>query len=282
MPRKKYETNPNADIPLKKRPRPVVWASGDGQHRLEQLTHPHHLLIEGRAMQHCIHTRMVHQVGFPPISNDVPHADQLYYWSLIKKGHSIYSLVGVKGPLVTIHVGMTLGLAQFLEINGKRNHRINGTEPYFPTLVDALTHIEGLHGHPLRRPLDFGCPKPMRKSFARRMDTLVGYLIDVAVDIEVAVFPDCQINLANYILEIAEAVTPAQLVDVIINRRPPFDTLTLLPEHESRLICTLLRMDIIHRTYTQATPGDTRIIQALPPLPPPLVTTRDLPKFRPA
>lgn len=132
------------DVP----PRPERWRSTDGCCRLEELTHPCHLLAEGREMKHCIGHYYADNPQLYGLEPGEPAASPLLaYWQAIEDGACrIFSFA--KGPrtLATLNVANDLGSPVLRELAAKYGHRINGGEPYFAALMAAIDSLSGIVG----------------------------------------------------------------------------------------------------------------------------------------
>jgi hypothetical protein len=110
---------------------------------LEELVHPFHLLAEGRALHHCIdqcYERPPEEVGMSRLCQN--SAVLLKYWIEIENQWSrLFSFTNDGRPLATIEYVPEVGI---VEIRGKHNHQINGTEPYYSKLMSALQYVRGL------------------------------------------------------------------------------------------------------------------------------------------
>jgi len=135
-------------------PRPEVWRSPDGQHVLQELIHPWHLVEETQALGHCVgRPRDDSPDGPISLTRDLP------YWRMVATGKSrLFSLAGTAGPLCTLHVNLTLNL--LAEAEG-RDRQPLFRAPFFPVLLEAIFRlgllVPGLRLEPtLRIRLDAG------------------------------------------------------------------------------------------------------------------------------
>lgn len=112
-------------------PRPVIWTSADGRYRLQELIHPRHLIVEGKALCHCIgQPKHNLKAGEPLLAN-------LRYWLLVASGQSrIFSFGSADVPLITLHISLNPPVL-----------REAGGDPFasnLPAFLDALTHLATL------------------------------------------------------------------------------------------------------------------------------------------
>lgn len=121
-------------------PRPIIWRCSDNLHRLEALTHPCHLLLEGHFLQHCIareyDQRLLKFAKFQP--GTPSGATCLAYWQYIEDGRSrLVSLADAKRPRVTLHIDLK---HKVLCECGARSD-ITGKEPFFTALIEAIVFL---------------------------------------------------------------------------------------------------------------------------------------------
>jgi hypothetical protein len=143
----KFEIPP--DVPA----RPVRWTSAFGAYQLEELTHPCHLLEEGRAMKHCIglmYDDDPRRYGLEP--GEAAATPLLKYWVGIEDGNCrIFSFTGAKGSLVTVAVSISARAFSVAEVSARRGHRLNGTERFHTALCAALDALPDIIRLPARR-----------------------------------------------------------------------------------------------------------------------------------
>lgn len=156
-------------------PRNVVWTSADKTYRLEELTHPLHVLIEGLRTHNCIarlyddkQLRTLHLLPATPAA--APH---LVYWRAIHIGEMrLFSLTG-RPPRITISfINSPWSLA---DVRAPCNAPVTSQLPNFTVVVEALSHIAATFGpftlqnldHPIHndlyralRPLQFPLGRP--------------------------------------------------------------------------------------------------------------------------
>jgi hypothetical protein len=123
--------------------RPVLWLSGDGRYRLQELVHPQHLVDESRALGHCVGRQ---RAG--PETED-GNLQNLRYWRLIKRHQSrIFSFGRTggpdAGPLCTLHVQLPSHV--LVEAGPEVPRVLTGTEPYFPALMASLEALDSVFG----------------------------------------------------------------------------------------------------------------------------------------
>jgi hypothetical protein len=118
-------------------PRPVLWTSGDGVHRLSELIHPWHLVEESEALGHC--------VGQPLYNfwvGDAKDLVSLPYWKRIASGQSrLFSLGAGERPLCTLNI--ELATSRLVEVQGRGQEAVD-EQPYYPALVEAIGHLKTL------------------------------------------------------------------------------------------------------------------------------------------
>jgi hypothetical protein len=129
-------------------PRPVIWRYPDNIHRLEELTHPCHLLLEGHFLQHCIareyDQRLLKFAKFRP--GTPAGATCLVYWQYVEDGRSrLFSLADAKRPRVTLHIDLKHKL--LCECGARSD--ITGKEPFFNALIEAIVFLAN-HCAPLK------------------------------------------------------------------------------------------------------------------------------------
>ena len=143
---------PNRTLPRHPK-RWCMWRSACGGYALERLHHPFHLVTEGRVLQHCIGSRFNFDQPPKPRQSMISIARQLcYYREIENKSVVVYSFGRCSNnnqltPIATILIGRRRSQSRIKTIALKRNHQVNGTEPFFPALVDAFAIMSALHAN---------------------------------------------------------------------------------------------------------------------------------------
>lgn len=123
-------------------PRPLVWTSQCGRYTLRLLCDPQHLIDEGKAMKHCIGSLYPRWLFLnAEVKGCALGPHELTYWRRVRKGlATLFSFTQDGQPLVTIEIAD--GPPPILsDVRMKHNHRINGSERFYPVLQDALMSV---------------------------------------------------------------------------------------------------------------------------------------------
>jgi len=129
--------------PLPKRP--LIWKTK--RYRLEELTHPTHVLVEGKALRHTLCTSysppwLEHTLCSPGTA-DAAHC--LTAWRMIEQQDlRLFSLAGRQGPVLTLPLVTSHTL--LTSMVGRHDHEPNGSEEYVPALIEALRALDDAIG----------------------------------------------------------------------------------------------------------------------------------------
>lgn len=106
-------------------PRKRIWTGRS--HALDELTHPLHLIAEGRAMSNCL-AHPHYTDGSTMTSGIAAYARHSPYWHDVKKRQARpFSFGNARQPLLTIDVRITDDGPLLSDIRAKRNHRLTRT-----------------------------------------------------------------------------------------------------------------------------------------------------------
>lgn len=129
-------------------PRNVVWTSADKAYRLEELTHPLHVLIEGLIMRSCL-ARQYEKEKLQTlrlVPGTPAAAPYLKYWQYIRTCHvRLYAFSGPRGARATI--GFHTSPWSLFDVRGPCNTYLTSRQQHFPAVVEALTHLAATFGH---------------------------------------------------------------------------------------------------------------------------------------
>lgn len=126
-----------APLPL----RPILWQSN--RHRLEELTHPTHVLVEGKALRHALCTNYskpwLEHAGHPPGTAKSAHC--LMAWRMIEQQDMrLFSLAGRQGPLLTIPLITSHSVLGVMV--GRNNIKPDGRDALTEVLIEALRALD--------------------------------------------------------------------------------------------------------------------------------------------
>lgn len=131
--------------------RPVIW-SGRG-YRLEELTHPTHVLVQGKALRQAFATVyeptcLDDKLGNPGSADAAPCLEA---WLLIERGTvRLFSFGGRRGPLLTL--ALDTATTTIAAISGRDEQSADPTDTLESALIEALTALattaEGLRVAP--------------------------------------------------------------------------------------------------------------------------------------
>lgn len=143
-----------ADFP----PRLTVWT--DGTYYINELTHPWHLMCEGRAMNNCL-SRTPRIFGF--LGNQPNESIfNLGYWHELRTGkRRIFSFGDANRPFVDITYCAERGV--LTDILDNRNHRPEGKEPWALPMAEGLAVLS----------MELGCIPFRHDALRRRMRKLM-------------------------------------------------------------------------------------------------------------
>lgn len=132
-------------LPAGKPARPVLWRSNNGMFRLEELTHPFHVMAEGFALRHCIDSLYVKDREYHGVTSATfASAHYLHYWRSIQERRSrIFSFGDADGPLVTISLKRCGNIIN--QLGPRKGSGISHEDVYFPYLIQAILHLSRLH-----------------------------------------------------------------------------------------------------------------------------------------
>lgn len=133
-------------LPQDTPPRPVLWESDNGMFRLEELTHPFHVMAEGFALGHCIDTKYhpdLEKHGVKP--GTFASGYYLEYWCNIRQRRSLtFSFGDADGPLVTINFDRERRAID--QLGPRKNAGMSPKDVFFPYLIQAIEHLARIHG----------------------------------------------------------------------------------------------------------------------------------------
>ena len=122
----------------------VLWACATTEVTLTELMTLDHILHQGIALGNCLKdpgSFSKHRAGTYGAAN--------YCGDVARKRARLFSFNQSGKPLVTLDVCLVCSMPHFEAITAAHNHRINGTEPWFDTLIAAVRVVHQLTGAPL-------------------------------------------------------------------------------------------------------------------------------------